>query len=33
MITMTKVNGINYAQLATEMVLLLKQPQVYGIIK
>jgi len=32
-ITITKVNGTNYAQWATEMALLLEQKQVYGIIK
>ena len=32
-ITITKFNGTNYAQWATEMALLLKQNQVYGIIK
>jgi len=31
-ITITKINGINYAQWATEMALLLEQKQVYGII-
>jgi hypothetical protein len=32
-ITITKFNGTNYAQWATEMALLLEQKQVYGIIK
>jgi hypothetical protein len=32
-ITITKFNGTNYAQWATVMALLLKQKQVYGIIK
>jgi len=32
-ITITKFNGTNYAQCATEMALLLEQKQVYGIIK
>jgi len=32
-ITITKFNGTNYAQWATEMGLLLEQKQVYGIIK
>jgi hypothetical protein len=32
-ITITKFNGTNYAQWATEMALLLEQTQVYGIIK
>jgi hypothetical protein len=32
-ITITKVNGTNYAQWATEMALLLEQKQVYSIIK
>jgi hypothetical protein len=32
-ITITKFNGTNYAQWATEMPLLLEQKQVYGIIK
>jgi len=32
-ITITKFNGTNYAQWATEMALLLEQRQVYGIIK
>jgi len=32
-ITITKFNGTNYAQWATEMALLLQQKQVYGIIK
>jgi hypothetical protein len=32
-ITITKFNGMNYAQWATEMALLLKQKQVYGNIK
>jgi hypothetical protein len=31
-ITITKFNGTNYAQWATEMALLLEQKQVYGII-
>jgi hypothetical protein len=30
---MTKLNGTNYAQCATEIALPLKQKQVYGIIK
>jgi hypothetical protein len=33
MITITKFNGMNDVQWATEMALLLKQKQVYGIIK
>jgi kynurenine formamidase len=33
MITITKFNGMNYAQWATEMALRLKQKQVYGIMK
>jgi hypothetical protein len=32
-ITITKINGMNYAQWATEMALLLEQKQLYGIIK
>jgi hypothetical protein len=32
-ITITKFNGTNYAQWATEMALLLEQKPVYGIIK
>jgi hypothetical protein len=32
-ITITKFNGTNYAQWATEMALLLEQKAVYGIIK
>jgi len=32
-ITITKFNGTNYAQWATEMALLLEQKQMYGIIK
>jgi len=32
-ITITKFNGKNHAQWATEMALLLDQKQVYGIIK
>jgi hypothetical protein len=32
-ITITKFNGRNYAQWATEMALLLEQKQVYSIIK
>jgi len=32
-ITITKFNGTNCAQWATEMALLLKQKQMYGIIK
>jgi hypothetical protein len=32
-ITITKLNGTNYAQCATEIALPLKQKQVYGIIK
>jgi len=32
-ITITKFNGTNYAQWATEMALLLEQKQVYGMIK
>jgi hypothetical protein len=32
-ITIIKFNGTNYAQWATVMALLLKQKQVYGIIK
>ena len=32
-ITITKFNGTNYAQWATEMALLLEQKQLYGIIK
>ena len=32
-ISITMFNGTNYAQCATEMALLLKQKQVYGIIK
>jgi len=32
-ITITKFNGTNHAQWATEMALLLEQMQVYGIIK
>jgi acylphosphatase len=32
-ITITNVNGINYRKWATGMALLLKQMQVYGIIK
>jgi hypothetical protein len=32
-ITITKFNGTNYAQWATEMALLLEQKHVYGIIK
>jgi hypothetical protein len=32
-ITITKFNGTNYAQWATEMALLLEQKQVYGIMK
>ena len=31
-ITITKINGMNYAQWATEMALLLEQKQVHGII-
>jgi hypothetical protein len=31
-ITITKFNGMNYAQWATDMALLLEQKQVYGII-
>jgi hypothetical protein len=33
MITITKINGMNNAQWATKMVLLLEQKQFYGIIK
>jgi kynurenine formamidase len=33
MITISKFNGMNYAQWATEMALRLKQKQVYGIMK
>jgi hypothetical protein len=32
-ITITKFNGANYAQWATEMAVLLEQKAVYGIIK
>jgi len=32
-VTITKFNGTNYAQRATEMALLVEPKQVYGIIK